>query len=154
MATVRGRSIVEVAAPSATCWSLLTDVASYPQWYDTLDEVVIESRDAAGRADLVQMRSDVGPPLGSIEFRLALAYVEPSLVSGHQVGRGSFVRDLVSEWRLAPVGLRRTRVTYEMSISSDGMLAAAAFRAAAALVRRDLIHGFTRALKVRAEQIA
>ena len=136
------------------CWSLLADVVSYPQWYDTLDEVVVESHDDAGRAELVLVRSDVGAPLGSIEFQLALAYVEPSVVTGRQVGRGSFVRDLANEWRLEPVSPRRTRATYTMSISSDGLLAAAAFRAAAALVRRDLIHGFTHALKVRAEQVA
>lgn len=145
---------MEIAAPSATCWTLLADVASYPQWYDTLDEVVIERRDEAGRADLVQVRSDVGGPLGSIEFQLALAYVEPSVLTGHQVGRGSFVKDVVSEWRLEPLGVRRTRVTYDMSISSDGVVAAAAFRAAAALVRRDLIDGFAHALKIRAERVA
>lgn len=154
MASVRGESTVEIAAPAATCWSLLLDVASYPHWYDTLDAVVVESRDDAGRARLVRMRSDVGPPLGSIEFRLSLTYVEPTAMAGRQVGTGSFVKELSSEWRLEEIGRRQTRVTYKVSVSSDGMLAAVAFRAAAALVRRDLIDGFTHALKARAEQCA
>ena len=153
MARVRGQSIVEVAAPIATCWSLLVDAASYPQWYDTLDEVVVEGRDDTGRADLVLVRARVGAPLGWVEFRLALAYREPILVEGHQVGTGSFVKDVASEWQLQPIDERRTRVTYTMSIASDGARAAAGFRAAAGLVRRDLIAGFTHALMVRAEQV-
>jgi ribosome-associated toxin RatA of RatAB toxin-antitoxin module len=151
VSTVSGESIVEVAAPLRTCWNLLLEVESYPHWYDTLDAVAVERRDDSGRPSVAFVRSDVGARLGSIEFRVALAYVEPTEVSARQVGEGSFVRDLAYDWRLEALGPDRTRVTYTLSVASAGMRAAAAFSTAAALVRRDLIDGFAHALKARAE---
>lgn len=150
MATVTGESIRVVDADLDTCWRLLLDAAAYPEWYDTLDEVVVEQTDGDGRPRRVRVRADVGP-LGSIRFNAELAYTERGSITGAQTGRGTLVKDVSYEWSLHPLAARRTEVRYRMSVASDGIRAAAAFRAAEALVRRDLIEGFTAALKRRAE---
>ena len=62
------------------------------------------------------------------------------------------VKDAATEWLLEPIDPQRTQATYRVSMSSDGLRAAAAFRSAEALVRRHLIDGFADALKARAEQ--
>lgn len=151
MASVSGEASCEIAAPLETCWQLLLDVAAYPDWYDTLDEVVLEEADDRGRPRAIRVRSDVRP-FGSIHFNLTMAYEDNTRITATQTGRGEMVKDVATEWVLEPVDPQRTRATYRVSVGSDGLIAAAAFRAAEALVRHDLIDGFVKALKARAER--
>jgi Polyketide cyclase / dehydrase and lipid transport len=151
MATVTGKASDEIAAPLGTCWDLLVDAGAYPAWYGTLDEVVVEETDDQGRPRAIRVRSDVGS-VGSIRFRLELTYEDHTRITATQTGHGDLVKDVATEWVLEAVGPRRTRATYRVSIASEGLRAAAAFRAAEGLVRRALIDGFVNALKARAEQ--
>ena len=151
MATVSGEASAEIAAPLATCWDLLVDAGSYPSWYHTLDEVVVEETDDQGRPRTIRVRSDVGS-LGSIRFSLELAYEDQARITASQTGRGEMVKDAATEWVLEPIETQRTRATYTVSIASDGFKAATAFRAVEGRVRRELIDGFVDALKARAEQ--
>jgi uncharacterized protein YndB with AHSA1/START domain len=151
MARVSGEASREIAAPLQTCWDLLVDAAAYPDWYGTLDEVVVEETDDRGRPRTIHVRSDVDP-VGSIRFRLELAYDDQTRINATQTGRGELAKDVATEWVLEPVEPRRTRASYRVSIASDGLKAAAAFRGAEGLVRRHLIDGFVEALKARAER--
>jgi polyketide cyclase/dehydrase/lipid transport protein len=153
MATVTGKASDEIAAPLGTCWDLLVDVGAYPSWYKTLNEVVVEDTDDQGRPRTMGVRVDVGP-VGSVRFSLQLAYEDHARITGTQVGRGELVKDAATEWVLEPVGPHRTRASYRLSIGSDGLRAAAAFRAVEGRVRHDLIDGFVSALKARAERPA
>lgn len=151
MPTVFGEASTEIAADARTAWNLLVDAAAYPTWYETLDEVVVEQTDASGRPVTIDVRSDV-PPLGSARFRLELAYTDGELLTATQVGPGSLVKDIRSEWRVEQLAPGRSRVTYRLQAGSDGLKAAAAFRAAEARVRRHLVDGFVAALRERAER--
>jgi hypothetical protein len=151
VATVSGEASAEIAAPLGTCWGLLVDAGAYPGWYHTLDDVVVEETDDRGRPRTIRVRSDVGS-LGSIRFSLQLAYEDHSRITATQVGRGEMVKDAATEWVLEPIEPRRTRATYTVSIASDGLKAAAAFRAVEGRVRSELIDGFVEALKARAER--
>ena len=151
MAKVSGEVTREIAAPLEVCWDLLVDAGAYPTWYRTLDEVVVEEKDDQGRPGTIGVRCDVGS-VGSIRFRLELVYEDQRRITATQTGRGEMVKDAATEWVLEMVGPQQTRTTYRVSIGSDGLKAAAAFRGAEGLVRRHLIDGFGDALKARAEQ--
>jgi uncharacterized protein YndB with AHSA1/START domain len=151
MAKVTGDATREIAAPLDVCWDLLVDAAAYPSWYRTLDEVVVEGEDDLGRPRTIHVRCDVGH-VGSIRFSLEVTYEERTRVTAAQTGHGEMVRDAATEWVLQPIEPRLTRARYRVSIASDGLKAAAAFRSAEGLVRRHLIDGFADALKTRAEE--
>jgi uncharacterized protein YndB with AHSA1/START domain len=151
MASVTGEAAREIAAALETCWDLLVDAAAYPEWYGTLDEVVVEEADDQGRPRTIDVRSDIRT-VGSIRFRAEVAYEHHTRMSVTQTGRGELVKDLATEWVVEPLGPQQTRATYRVSVASDGLKAAAAFRTAEGLVRRHLIDGFADALKARAER--
>ncbi len=138
-----------VRAARERCVELLLDVEGYPQWYETLDAVVVLERDGETRPTLVRAAADAGP-LGTIEFVLRLDYHLPDRIDGVQTGGNGKVEGVRNRWLLEAVGPGQTAVTYSFEASAAGRRSGLVLRAARSLVERDLIRGFAEALARRA----
>jgi len=148
VADLAGRSSVMIAAPPAACAAPLLEPEDWPRWYDTLDEVRVLARDDQARPERVALVIEL--PMASVAFTLAQAYDLPHSVSGRQVDGNGRVVDVAAEWTFEPLdGGHGTRATYAFEATAGGRLMRAALRASRALVERDLIHGFPRALRAR-----
>lgn len=150
MSDVEGSHTVEIAAPPERCVETILAMERYPEWYDTLDLVVIAERDRHGRPALVTITAAAGP-LGDVVFDLRYAYEGSGRIVGTQEGGNGRIVAAASAWTLEPVGAATTRATYEFRASAGGMRVKVALRAARLLVERDLIRGLAEALKSEVE---
>jgi uncharacterized membrane protein len=111
---VRGQ--VDIAAPPAVVWRVMTDANSAARLMADTQSCRIVERDPAGRWDVREQISK-GGLLPAVRTVLRSDYQPYSLIRFHRVDGD--IKVLVGEWRLSAYdGGRRTHVEYESHVTS------------------------------------
>jgi len=108
------RAAIDIAAPQATVWAVMTDCDLAPQMVPSLKSCRIVERDPQGRWDVREQVSKAGfmPQVRSL-FRED--FEPPDRMTFHAVGGD--LKLLEGEWRLIPHG-DKVRVTYEAHVAA------------------------------------
>ena len=122
MATLGGEETIEIEAPIARVWEVVSDLPSTPEWHGVMKEVEVLETDDEGRATLIDSKQDAGPAQVSIQLRFT--WDPPDGLSWERT-KGD-MRKLVGSWRFEELGPDRTRATYALELDPGrvlGMLA-------------------------------
>lgn len=102
---------IDIAAPPATCFAVLTDFERLPRWQSRVSECRVLSYDGSGRGHDVEYAIDA--KLRTVRYRLRHCYTEPTWVGSDYLGGD--LRDFAGDYRFT----RRdggTRVTFHLRI--------------------------------------
>ncbi len=103
------RAAIDIAAPQATVWAVMTDCALAPRMVDNLRSCRILERDPQGRWDIREQVSKMSF-VPSVRTVFREDFDPPDRMTFHRTGGDLAV--LEGEWRLIPHG-DGVRVTYE-----------------------------------------
>ena len=118
MAKLSDSASTEIEAPVDAVWSIVADVASWPEWQGTLGALDILERDREGRASLCAVEFDA--KVTKIKMKLDCSYSAPAQMSFERVSGD--LSSLAGSWRLADLGDGRTRATYALDVNPGGVL--------------------------------
>ncbi|WP_421932790.1 SRPBCC family protein [Phenylobacterium sp.] len=123
------RAAMDVAAPPAVVWKVLSDCANAPRYMPKLLSCRTLERDPAGRWDVREHRlqGNAFKPVMRNVFRTTLE--PPHRLAFHRTG-GDWKRS-DGEWRLRPIP-GGTHVTYELHVAVDAPVPAGMVRGAVA----------------------
>jgi uncharacterized membrane protein len=107
---ITGDRTVEIDAPIQRCFDIAADIAGAPKWQGSLKDVEVLSKDADGRAEIVETESDA--KVKRVKARLRFSYSEPTRIEWTQE-KGE-VKSLRGWWDLEDLGSGRTRATYAL----------------------------------------
>ena len=147
MGLIEGERTVEIDAPVERCFEIAADIQNAPEWQGSLQEVDVLERDADGRAELVETKSDA--KVKSVRALLRFSYSEPNEV--RWVQEKGDTKSLEGWWKLEDLGGGRTRVAYTLQADPGALLARFLKGALEAKMRAVLIDGRPAELKARAE---
>ncbi|MDP2712708.1 MAG: SRPBCC family protein [Solirubrobacteraceae bacterium] len=118
MAKLSDSASTNIEAPIDAVWTIVQDVATWPQWQATLGAVDILEQDAHGRAALCAVEFDA--KVTTIKMKLDCSYTEPTAMSFERVSGD--LAALAGSWRLEDLGDGRTRATYQLDVNPGGVL--------------------------------
>ncbi|MGH2899604.1 MAG: type II toxin-antitoxin system RatA family toxin [Solirubrobacteraceae bacterium] len=118
MAKLSDSASTEIDAPIAALWSIVQDVASWPEWQGTLGALDIVERDGEGRASLCAVEFDA--KVTKIKMKLACSYGAPTRMSFQRVSGD--LSDLSGSWTLEDLGDGRANATYQLDVNPGGVL--------------------------------
>jgi uncharacterized membrane protein len=147
MGQIEGERTVEIDAPVERCFDIAADIENAPDWQGSLQDVEVLERDADGRAELVETKSDA--KVKSVRALLRFSYSEPTEV--RWVQEKGDTKSLEGWWRLEDLGDGRTRASYGLSADPGRMLGMLLRGPAEAKVRDFLLGGAAEGLKEKAE---
>ena len=147
MGVIEGERTVEIAAPVERCFEIAADIEHAPEWQGSLKEVEVLERDAEGRPELVDTRSDA--KVKTVAARLRFSYEPPSGL--HWVQEKGDTKALEGSWTLEDLGDGRTRATYALASDPGRVLGMLLRGPAEAKVRDFLLGGAAEGLKERTE---
>jgi uncharacterized membrane protein len=147
MGLIEGERTVEIDAPVERCFEIAADIENAPDWQGSLQEVDVLERDADGRAELVETKSDA--KVKSVRALLRFSYSEPNEVRWTQE-KGD-TKSLEGWWKLEDLGGGRTRASYGLAADPGRMLGMLLRGPAEAKVRDFLLGGAADGLKQKAE---
>ena len=102
-----------IAASPASCWGVVLDFDSYPQWARDIKQVTVVERDDEGRATSVAFRAAA---MGrSARYTLAYDYDRAPGALSWELVESDIMRSLRGEYRFTSVG-SGTQVSYELSV--------------------------------------
>lgn len=113
MTLLSGSSTVEIEAAIDRCWTVVQDVARWPQWQHLLERVDVVARDDLGRPVICDTLADAR--FTKVRCRVAVRYEPPRRIDWHRV-QSDDVDALHGSWALDPVSPTLTRATYELAI--------------------------------------
>lgn len=108
------RAAIDIAAPQAAVWAVMTDCELAPRMVANLKSCRIVERDPQGRWDVREQISK-GGFIPSVRSVFREDFEPPDRMSFHAVGGD--LKLLEGEWRLAPHG-DDVRVTYEARVAA------------------------------------
>ncbi|MGA2011786.1 MAG: SRPBCC family protein [Solirubrobacteraceae bacterium] len=115
MTLLRGSTSAEIAAAIERCWSVVEDVARWPEWQHGLESVDVLERDGAGRAVLCDTLSDAR--FTKVRCRVAVIYEPPRRITWSWVAADSDDLDAMDgSWVLDELPGDRTRATYALAV--------------------------------------
>ena len=147
MGLIEGEKTVEIDAPVERCFEIAADIQKAPEWQGSLQEVDVLERDADGRAELVETKSDA--KVKSVRALLRFSYTEPTEV--RWVQEKGDTKSLEGWWKLEDLGGGRTRASYGLAADPGRVLGMLLRGPAEAKVRDFLLGGAADGLKKRAE---
>jgi uncharacterized membrane protein len=147
MGHIKGEKSVEIDAPIEECFEIAADIATAPEWQGSLRDVEVLSRDADGRAEVVETESDA--KVKTVKARLRFSYDEPTRISWVQE-KGD-TKSLEGWWDLEDLGGGRTRATYGLDVDPGRMLGMLLRGPVEGQVRNFLLGGAADGLKSQAE---
>jgi uncharacterized membrane protein len=147
MGMIRGEKSVEIEAPVERCFEIAADIDNAPEWQGSLKEVDVLSRDAKGRAEVVNTKSDA--KVKTVSTRLRFAYHPNDRIAWTQE-KGD-LKSLEGWWTLEDLGEGRTRATYGLAADPGRMLGLLLMGPAESAVRDFLLGGAAAGLKQHAE---
>lgn len=100
-----------VTAPAETVWAVITDLASYPDWADGVEEVEVLESDDEGRP--VSARFVVDARIMTVRYTLAYEYGDNSMT--WSLTEADQLSQLDGEYRITPDG-ERSRVRYMLEV--------------------------------------
>jgi uncharacterized membrane protein len=115
---ITGDRTVEIDAPIERCFTIAADIEGAPKWQGSLKDVEVLSKDADGRAEVVETASDA--KVKTVKSRLRFSYDEPTRIEWVQE-KGE-VKSLRGWWDLEDLGGDRTRATYALEVDPGRML--------------------------------
>jgi hypothetical protein len=119
MADLDGSRSIEISAPREHCFAIAADLDHVPEWHGSMTEVVVQERDADGRATLVDSKLDAS--VTQVQMRLRFSYDEPA---GLRWTRESGdLRSLEGSWTFEERGDGLTLATYRLEIGVNRRLA-------------------------------
>jgi uncharacterized membrane protein len=144
---ITGDRSVEIDAPIDRCFTIAADIEGAPKWQGSLKDVEVLSKDADGRAEVVNTKSDA--KVKTITTKLRFSYSEPSRIEWVQE-KGD-VKSLRGWWDLEDLGDGRTRATYALEVDPGRMLGMLLRGPVEGQVRNFLLGGAAEGLKQHAE---
>jgi uncharacterized membrane protein len=147
MGLIEGERTVEIDAPVERCFEIAADIENAPDWQGSLQDVDVLERDADGRAELVETKSDA--KVKSVRALLRFSYSEPNEV--RWVQEKGDTKSLEGWWKLEDLGGGRTRASYGLAADPGRMLGMLLRGPAEAKVRDFLLGGAADGLKEKAE---
>ena len=105
---------ITIAAPHDQVWEIATDLERYPQWAHDVKDVVITSRDDAGRPHQVEFRTSA---LGrSTHYTLEYDYSQAPDALAWTMVKGDIQRSIEGAYRFTPTADGGTQVQYDLRI--------------------------------------
>jgi hypothetical protein len=147
MGLIEGERTVEIEAPVERCFDIAADIENAPDWQGSLQDVEVLERDADGRAELVETKSDA--KVKSVRALLRFSYTPPTDV--RWVQEKGDTKALEGWWKLEDIGDGRTRASYGLAADPGRMLGMLLRGPAEAKVRDFLLGGAAEGLKSKAE---
>jgi uncharacterized membrane protein len=144
---ITGDRSVEIDAPIQRCFDIAADIEGAPRWQGSLKDVEVLSKDADGRAEVVETASDA--KVKTVKARLRFSYTEPTRIEWVQE-KGE-VKSLRGWWDLEDLGGGRTRATYALEVDPGRMLGMLLRGPIQGTVRDFLLGGAADGLKGEAE---
>ena len=144
---ITGDRSVEIDAPIERCFDIAADIEGAPKWQGSLKDVEVLSKDAEGRAEVVETESDA--KVKRVKTRLRFSYDKPSRIEWVQE-KGD-VKSLRGWWDLEDLGEGRTRATYALEVDPGRMLGILLRGPVEGQVTNFLLGGAAEGLKQEAE---
>jgi uncharacterized membrane protein len=144
---ITGDRTVEIDAPIQRCFDIAADIEHSPKWQGSLKDVEVLSKDADGRAEVVETESDA--KVKTVKARLRFSYSEPTRIEWVQE-KGE-VKSLRGWWDLEDLGGDRTRATYALEVDPGRMLGLLLRGPTEGVVKNFLLGGAAEGLKREAE---
>ncbi len=144
---INGDRTVEIDAPIQRCVDIAADIEHSPKWQGSLKDVEVLSKDADGRAEVVETESDA--KVKHVKARLRFSYSEPTRIEWVQE-KGE-VKSLRGWWDLEDLGGDRTRATYALEVDPGRMLGLLLRGPTEGVVKNFLLGGAAEGLKREAE---
>jgi uncharacterized membrane protein len=144
---INGDRTVEIDAPIQRCFDIAADIEHSPKWQGSLRDVEVLSKDADGRAEVVETESDA--KVKTVRARLRFSYSEPTRIEWVQE-KGE-VKSLRGWWDLEELGGDRTRATYALEVDPGRMLGMLLRGPTEGVVKNFLLGGAAEGLKREAE---
>jgi len=144
---INGDRTVEIDAPIQSCFDIAADIEGAPKWQGSLKDVEVLSKDADGRAEVVETESDA--KVKRVKARLRFSYSEPTRIEWTQE-KGE-VKSLRGWWDLEDLGSGRTRATYALEVDPGRMLGMLVRGPMEGVVKDFLLGGAAEGLKREAE---
>ena len=126
MSTMAEHSEV-LPAPPATCFDMVADFESYPEWMRAFTRVEVLERDPDGRAVVVEFRLDA--KLRQVRYVLRHHLDRPRRISWDYVEGDA--KDVDGEWLFEDAGDGGTRCTYRVAFDVGGFVPGSVKRALA-----------------------
>jgi uncharacterized membrane protein len=142
-----GDRTVEIDAPIQRCFDIAADIQGAPKWQGSLKDVDVLSKDADGRAEVVETASDA--KVKTVRARLRFSYSEPTRIEWVQE-KGE-VKSLRGWWELEDLGGDRTRATYALEVDPGRVLGMLLRGPIEGTVKDFLLGGAAEGLKREAE---
>lgn len=144
---ITGDRTVEIDAPIQRCFDIAADIEHSPKWQGSLRDAEVLSKDADGRAEVVETESDA--KVKHVKARLRFSYSEPTRIEWVQE-KGE-VKSLRGWWDLEDLGGDRTRATYALEVDPGRMLGLLLRGPTEGVVKNFLLGGAAEGLKREAE---
>jgi len=144
---INGDRSVEIDAPIERCFDIAADIEGAPKWQGSLKDVEVLSKNADGRAEVVETESDA--KVKHVKARLRFSYSEPTRIEWVQE-KGE-VKSLRGWWDLEDLGEGRTRATYALEVDPGRMLGMLLRGPVEGQVKNFLLGGAAEGLKQEAE---
>jgi uncharacterized membrane protein len=144
---ITGDRTVEIDAPIQRCFDIAADIEHSPKWQGSLKDVEVLSKDADGRAEVVETESDA--KVKTVKARLRFSYSAPTRIEWVQE-KGE-VKSLRGWWDLEDLGGDRTRATYALEVDPGRMLGLLLRGPTEGVVKNFLLGGAADGLKREAE---
>lgn len=118
MGILKASSTVEVEAPAARCYEIISDLANTPEWQEAMVSAEVLEKDSEGRAALVEIKSDA--KVRTVTSLIAFQY-QPETGMTWEQKKGD-MKWLTGSWKLEDLGDDRTRATYALEADTGRML--------------------------------
>ena len=118
MGNLQADRTVEIEAPLARCYEIITDLESTPEWQDSMNSIEVLERDRQGRATLCKIKSDA--KVREVTTEMRFEHHPPDRMSWDQE-KGD-LKSLHGEWNLEDLGDGRTRAVYSLEGDPGRML--------------------------------
>ena len=148
MGIIEGDRSVEIDAPIERCFEIAADIEGAPKWQGSLQDVEVLERDAEGRPELVETKSDA--KVKTVSARLRFSYDPPGRIDWNQE-KGD-TKSLHGWWQLEDLGEGRTRATYALEADPGRVLGLLLRGPAEGKVRDFLLGDAASGLKEHAER--
>ena len=109
---------VEIEAPLARCYEIVSDLDSTPDWQDSMISLEVLERDGEGRATLVETVSNA--KVKEVTSRISFSYHPPDEMRWEQE-KGE-LKSLRGSWKLESLAEDHTRATYSLRADPGMML--------------------------------
>ena len=108
MGILEASRTVEIDAPKSDCYAIIADLASTPEWQESMISLEVLETDSEGRATLVEIKSDA--KVKEVTSRVAFEYQDGEGMTWEQ--KKGDMKSINGSWTLEDLGDDKTRATY------------------------------------------